>query len=90
MKEEDLETIAENKAERMMQIRGSIFEAIPDEMPADELIIAGMSIFLQAALHCADQDVDKVRGLVEHVMELSQELNKMDDEEGVWPLGTVH
>lgn len=85
---------AAERAERMMEYRGAIFEAIPDGCNAEELCVSGLSIFLQAALVMAEDDITKVHKLVNHVMELAQELNKADDEAGIWPIysddETVH
>lgn len=83
----------EAKTERMLDIRNAIVNAIPDESDAHELCVSGLSIFLQAALHMADGDVNKVQQLVSHVMELAQELNN-DAEGELWSKdpnkGTVH
>jgi len=80
MTNEEREYLAENKAERMMEFRNTIFDAIPENCDCEEMTIAGLSVFLQAALHMADHDIKKVNGLVEHVIELAQEMNKVDAE----------
>ncbi|MGB2145940.1 MAG: hypothetical protein ACPHZ7_03130 [Vibrio toranzoniae] len=91
MTEEEREYLASNKAQRMMEIRGAIFEALPDEGDSEEITIAGLSLFLQAALHMADQDVEKVHGLLEHVIELAQKMNEAEDDEDSNPSDkTVH
>ena len=85
---------AAERAERMMEYRGAIFEAIPDGCNAEEICVSGLSIFLQAALVMAADDITKVHKLVNHVMELAQELNKADEEASIWPIyfddETVH
>lgn len=72
--------LAEHKAERMMEFRHKIFEAIPEDCNSEEITIAGLSLFLQAALHMADNDLDKVNNLLEHVIDLAQKMNEADDE----------
>lgn len=76
---------AADRAERMMEYRGAIFDAIPDDCNAHEICVSGLSVFLQAALVMADGDVEKVMDLVNHVMELAQDLNNADEEAGIWP-----
>jgi len=66
---------AEERTERMLDIRNAIVNALPDESDAHELCVAGLSIFLQAALHMADGDTNKVQQLISYVMELAEELN---------------
>lgn len=85
MTEEETDKEASTRAERMMSIRSAIFDAIPDESNAYEICVSGLSVFLQAALLMADHDKKKVMELVDHVMELAQDLNKADEEAGIWP-----
>lgn len=86
MTDQEREELAQNKAERMMEHRHAIFEAIPDECDEEEVTIAGLSIFLQAALHMADHDPDKVNDIIGSVLELAKEMNSVVEEEN----GTVH
>ena len=79
---------AEERTERMMDIRGAIFNAIPDKSDAYEICVSGLSIFLQAALLMAEGDKAKVQELVDHVMLLAEELNDADEKAGIWPVAT--
>lgn len=90
MTREEAEYLAGNKAERMMEIRNAIFDALPEEGDTEEVTIAGLSLFLQAALHMADDDVVKVKGLVSHVIELAQALNNSEDADITTTDKTVH
>lgn len=85
MTDEEINEKANCRAERMMSMRSAIFDAIPDDSNAYEICVSGLSIFLQAALLMADDDEKKVMELVDHVMELAQDLNKADEEAGIWP-----
>jgi hypothetical protein len=84
------EATADEKTERMMEYRNKIFDAIPEDCIGEEMTISGLSVFIQAALHMLEHDMDKVQGLLDHVIELAQMMNKLDDEEGIWPMKTVH
>lgn len=79
-------TEIEERSIRINEYREAIFEAIPDGCDAEELCVSGLSIFLQAALVMAEDDITKVHKLVNHVIELAQELNKADEEAGIWPI----
>jgi len=81
MTEQERKDLAANKAERMMEHRHAIFQAIPDECDEEEMTIAGLSVFLQAALHMADHDLDKVNHIIESVLELAKEINSSIEEE---------
>jgi hypothetical protein len=81
MTDQEREELAHNKAERMMEHRHAIFEAIPDECDSEEMTIAGLSVFLQAALHMADNDLDKVNHIIESVLELAKEMNSSIEED---------
>lgn len=80
MTNEEREYLAENKAQRMMEYRNTIFEAIPEECDSEEMTISGLSVFLQAALHMVDHDVKRLQGLLDNVIELAQAINDSDDE----------
>jgi len=81
MTEQERKDLAANKAERMMEHRHAIFEAIPDECDSEEMTIAGLSVFLQATLQMADNDPDKVNHIIENVLELAKEINSSIEEE---------
>ena len=83
---EEAQELAAEKAEAIMAIRHAILNALPDEGNTDEVTIAGLSLFLQAALHMAEGDVEKVNLLVNHVIELSMAMNSHVDHENQ----TVH
>lgn len=87
MTRQEAEELATQKAERMMEHRHAIFEAIPDECDSEEMTIAGLSVFLQAALHMADNDLDKVNEIYKSVLELAKEMNASVEEH---ENGTVH
>ena len=80
MTDQEREELALNKAERMMEHRHAIFEAIPEECDEEEMTIAGLSVFLQAALHMADNDPDKVNHIIGSVLELAKEMNSSMEE----------
>lgn len=80
MTREEAQELAAEKAEAIMAIRHAILDALPDEGNTDEVTIAGLSLFLQAALHMAEGDREKVGHLVDHVMELSMAMNNHNDE----------
>ena len=80
MTEEQREELATNRAERMMEHRHAIFKAIPEECDEEEVTIAGLSVFLQAALHMADNDPDKVNDIIGSVLELAKEMNSSMEE----------
>ena len=86
MTKEEAEYLARNKTERIVEIRDAIFESLPDEGDHEEVTVAGLSLFLQAALHMTDGDVAKTNKLVSAVMELAVQLNKADSSESE----TVH
>ena len=86
MTDQEREELAHSKAERMMEFRHRIFDAIPEECDSEEITIAGLSVFLQAALHMADNDVNKVNQIYENVLELAKTMNSVVEEEN----GTVH
>lgn len=90
MTREEAEYLAGNKAERMMEIRNAIFEALPDEGDTEKVTIAGLSLFLQAALHMTDDDDEKVKSLVGHVLELARALNNHEDADITTTDKTVH
>jgi hypothetical protein len=75
MTDQEREELAINRAERMMKHRHAIFEAIPEECDEEEVTIAGLSVFLQAALHMADNDPDKVNDIIGGVLKLAKEMN---------------
>jgi len=78
-KEEALELAAE-KAENIMAIRTAILDAIPEEGNTDEVTIAGLSLFIQAALHMADGDRETLNQMLESIIELSTAMNNHVDE----------
>jgi len=82
MTEQERKDLAANKAERMMEHRHAIFEAIPDECDSEEMTIAGLSVFLQATLQMADNDPDKVTDIIESVLGLAKEMNASIEEDG--------
>jgi len=81
MTDQEREELAHNKAVRMMEHRHAIFEAIPEECDEEEMTIAGLSIFLQAALQMADHDLDKVNDIIGGVLELAKEMNASIEED---------
>jgi hypothetical protein len=87
MTDQEREELAHNKAERMVEHRQAIFEAIPEECDEEEMTIAGLSIFLQAALHMADNDPDKVNDIIGSVLELAKKMNSSIEED---EKSTVH
>jgi len=82
MTDQEREELAEHKAERMMEFRHAIFQAIPDECDSEEMTIAGLSVFLQATLQMADNDPDKVTDIIESVLGLAKEMNASIEEDG--------
>lgn len=68
--------VTEVQAERIVQLRNDILRALPDEpCNVQEIVLAGLTLFLQTALYATDGDQETVERLTKDCMELAQKMN---------------
>lgn len=66
----------EVQAERVVQLRNDILRALPDEpCSTQEVVLAGLTLFLQAALYATDGDQETVERLTKDCIELAMQMN---------------
>jgi len=63
-------------AERVLELRNNIMHSLPDESATDEVILAGLTLFFQAAYWATDHDHEMVEKMTRDCMELAQKMNE--------------
>ena len=73
------ETESAQFAERVLEIRKKIMHAVPDNAETDEVVLAGLTLFFQAAYYCSDNNHEAVETMTRDCMELAQAMNEADE-----------
>lgn len=63
-------------AERVLELRNNIMHSLPDNSATDEVILAGLTLFFQAAYWATDYDHEMVEKMTRDCMELAQKMNE--------------
>ena len=63
-------------AERVLELRNNIMHSLPDESATEEVILAGLTLFFQAAYWWTDDNHEMVEKMTRDCMELAQKMNE--------------
>jgi hypothetical protein len=76
---ETAETESVQFAERVHKLREKIMYALPEEADTHEVVLAGLTLFFQAAYYCSDNNFEAVERMTRDCMELAQAMNEADE-----------
>lgn len=77
-----METLASESAqfaERVLELRKKIIHVLPDNAETHEVVLAGLTLFFQAAYYCSDNNHEAVEKITRDCMELAQAMNDADE-----------
>lgn len=70
------EAEATHFAERILKLREAIMHSLPDDADTQETILAGLTLFFQAAYWVTDDNQKTVENMSRDCMELAQKMNE--------------
>ena len=71
-----MENKAEDFAQRVMELRSTIMHSLLEDSNTEEAILAGLTLFLQAAYWATDHNQEMVQRMTRDCMELAEKMNQ--------------